>query len=433
VENWAVSVGGLVGVALTPRKVGVRMEFSVIGQLPHLRTDVQVSPFADRSSSIPKFLVQAGSSCFVINSEMRDLIEALRAQPETLAELAEEFRARSGKTTNIETLRTVLQTRLSPDLFQNQPKQQFSTPFVVSGKILSARLARQITRRVTWLFSWPVVALAMAVFAVVEYLIFTASFKTVAADSSFYGFLLLYAAVALGGLIHELGHLTACARHGAEHGGVGVGLYLVFPAFYADVTNAWRLPRWSRVSVDLGGLYFQSIFLVVVGLFAVFTKSMAFYQVNFFTLILMLFTLNPALRFDGYWLMVDLSGVHNLAARRSAMVRGLFRKKRQLDAVPPLDVDTNALVGIYTALAFLFSVLLVGLMTVATYRVAMQYPAKVAQAMKAVSAALANGKGIKSLTAIGALGTDSLWLAMVALYGFDLGRKAFQYASHQRS
>ncbi|MFZ0771468.1 MAG: hypothetical protein WCA49_12605 [Candidatus Sulfotelmatobacter sp.] len=409
------------------------MEFSLIGQLPHLRSDVQVSPFVDRSSAIPKFLVQAGSTCFVINSEMRDLIEALKAQPDTLAQLAEEFQARSGKSTSIETLRTVLQTRLSPDLFQNQPKRQINTPFVVSFGLLSARLARQITKRVTWMFSWPVVVVAVSAFVVMEYLIFAASFNTVAADSSWYAFLLLYAAVALGGLIHEIGHLTACARNGAEHGGVGVGLYLVFPAFYADVTNAWRLPRWSRVSVDLGGLYFQSIFLVLVGLLAVSTKSMAFYQLNFFTLILMLFTLNPALRFDGYWLLVDLSGVHNLAARRSAMVRSLFHRKKQNDAMPALEDDTKALVGIYAGLAFVFSVLLVGLTAVATYRIALEYPTKVAHAAQAFSLALANGKGIKALTSIGALGTDSLWLAVVALYVFDFVRKALQYASTQRS
>jgi hypothetical protein len=409
------------------------MEFSVIGQLPLLRSDVQVSPFADRSSSIPKFLVQAGGSSFVINGEMRDLIEALRSQPETLAELAEEFRARSGKTANVETLRTVLQTRLSPDLFQNQPKQQFTTPFVVSGQILSGPLARQITKRLTWLFSWPVAALSVAAFAVVEYLIFTASFKNVTADSSFLGFLLLYAAVALGGLIHEMGHLTACARNGAEHGGVGVGLYLVFPAFYADVTSAWKLSRWARVSVDLGGLYFQSMFLTVVGLFAVFTKSMAFYQINFFTLVLMLFTLNPALRFDGYWLLVDLSGVHNLAARRSAMLGGIFRRKNRSSTNAALDADTKALVAVYTGLVFLFSIVLVGLTAAATYRIAVQYPGKVAQAAKAFSAALANGKGFKSLTSIGALGTDTFWLVSVVAFLSDLTKRSIHYASNQPS
>jgi putative peptide zinc metalloprotease protein len=267
----------------------------------------------------------------------------------------------------------------------------------------------------------------------VEYLTFAASFKTVAADSSFWGFLLLYAAVALGGLIHEIGHLTACARNGAEHGGVGVGLYLVFPAFYADVTSAWKLSRWARVSVDLGGLYFQSMFLTVVGLFAVFTKSMAFYQINFFTLVLMLFTLNPALRFDGYWLLVDLSGVHNLAARRSAMVRGIFRRKSRDSAHSALDADTKALVAVYTGLVFLFSIVLVGLTAAATYRIAEQYPGKVAQAAKAFSAALANGKGFKSLSTIGALGTDTFWLVSVVAYLFDLTRRSIHYASNKPS
>jgi putative peptide zinc metalloprotease protein len=374
-------------------------------------------------------LVQAGSASFVINGEMRDLIEALRSRPATWTQLAEEFQIRSGKSTNVETLRAVLQTRLSPNLFQDQPAQTINAPFVFSFRLLSARVARQITKRLTWTFSWPVAALVLTAFAVMEYLIFTTSYKPMVGSSPWYAFLLLYAGVALGGLIHEIGHLTACARHRAEHGGVGVGLYLVFPAFYADVTSAWKLPRWDRVSVDLGGLYFQGIFLIVVGGLAVWTKSMAFYQLNFFSLVLMLFTLNPALRFDGYWLLVDLSGVHNLAARRSAMVKSIFRRKKESAVTPALDDDTKALVGIYAGLAFVFSILLVGLTFVATYRIALQYPAKVAQAAHAFSQGLADGKGIRAFGTIGSLGSDSMWLAIVILYLVDFARKTYHYAS----
>jgi hypothetical protein len=40
---------------------------------------------------------------------------------------------------------------------------------------------------------------------------------------------------------------------------MGVGIYLVWPAFYTDVTDAYRLPRRSRLRVDLGGLYFNAV------------------------------------------------------------------------------------------------------------------------------------------------------------------------------
>ena len=68
----------------------------------------------------------------------------------------------------------------------------------------------------------------------------------------------------LSGLFHECGHAAACAYSGARPGEIGVGLYLVMPAFYTDVTSAYRLDRTGRLRTDLGGLYFNAI--VVLGL-----------------------------------------------------------------------------------------------------------------------------------------------------------------------
>ena len=42
-----------------------------------------------------------------------------------------------------------------------------------------------------------------------------------------------------------------------------MGLYMVWPAFYTDVTDSYRLPRRDRLRVDLGGLYFNAIVAVV--------------------------------------------------------------------------------------------------------------------------------------------------------------------------
>ena len=42
-----------------------------------------------------------------------------------------------------------------------------------------------------------------------------------------------------------------------EPGEIGFGVYLVFPAFYTDVTDSYRLGRAGRVRTDLGGLYFN--------------------------------------------------------------------------------------------------------------------------------------------------------------------------------
>jgi len=61
-------------------------------------------------------------------------------------------------------------------------------------------------------------------------------------------------------LFHELGHAAACRYGGARPGVIGIGLYLVYPAFYTDVTDAYRLDRRGRIRTDLGGVYFNLVF-----------------------------------------------------------------------------------------------------------------------------------------------------------------------------
>src|SRR3954463_4257840 len=56
--------------------------------------------------------------------------------------------------------------------------------------------------------------------------------------------LLLLAAVVAATAFHELGHATAVHYGGARPGVMGVGVYLVWPAFYTDITDSYRLGRW---------------------------------------------------------------------------------------------------------------------------------------------------------------------------------------------
>ncbi len=58
--------------------------------------------------------------------------------------------------------------------------------------------------------------------------------------------------VFLATFLHELGHAAACRYGGASPGRIGVGIYLIFPAFYTDVTDAYRLDRRGRLRTDLG-------------------------------------------------------------------------------------------------------------------------------------------------------------------------------------
>ena len=63
---------------------------------------------------------------------------------------------------------------------------------------------------------------------------------------------------------HELGHASACRYSGARPGRIGCGVYLIWPSLYTDVTDAYRLGRAGRLRTDLGGVYFNTIFILAM-------------------------------------------------------------------------------------------------------------------------------------------------------------------------
>ncbi len=128
-----------------------------------------------------------------------------------------------------------------------------------------------------------------------------------------------------------MGHLSACSRFSAQHGGLGVGVYWCMPVFYAEVNGAWMLPRLQRAVVDVGGLYIQCWYVIALGAAYVLTGAPPILEAIVWTHFLMLHTLNPVLKYDGYWLLTDLAGIVNLhdtirdTARRtwSALINGM--------------------------------------------------------------------------------------------------------------
>ena len=60
-------------------------------------------------------------------------------------------------------------------------------------------------------------------------------------------FLPLLGAIVAFAAFHEIGHASGCYYSGARPGRIGCGLYLAWPAFYTDVTDAYRLERKGRI------------------------------------------------------------------------------------------------------------------------------------------------------------------------------------------
>ena len=133
--------------------------------------------------------------------------------------------------------------------------------------------------------------------------------------------------IVLAGVFHELGHATACRYGGGRPGRIGFGLYLVWPVFYSDVTDSYRLGRRGRLRTDLGGLYFNMLFVLAsAGAYVLAGWEFAL-VVIVIQHMAMLQQLLPFVRLDGYYVVSDLVGVPDLFAYVKPIVRSaVFRR-----------------------------------------------------------------------------------------------------------
>jgi putative peptide zinc metalloprotease protein len=192
-------------------------------------------------------------------------------------------------------------------------------------------LTKRLTAPFTFLFRpwlmWPILIAFGGVFWFVLF------HKGVAAATSqaFHnpGLLLLVFGLAVASAgFHELGHASACRYGGATPGGMGMGIYLVWPAFYTDVTDTYRLPRRDRLRVDLGGLYFNAVVAVVtMGVWLLWHQD-ALLLLIALQVLQMVKQLSPIIRADGYHILSDATGVPDLFSHMGPTLRSLLPHRR---------------------------------------------------------------------------------------------------------
>ncbi len=147
----------------------------------------------------------------------------------------------------------------------------------------------------------------------------------------------------LAKLLHELGHAVACQFTGHECTEMGV-LFLVFmPCLYCDVSDLWtEKKKWKRVLVSLAGVYVELAIAIVC--FWVWVLTIPGPLHNFCYSLMLITSINtlfingnPLMRYDGYYALADLTGVHNLGTVSRQYFVG---KIRQLFLRQPPELDT---------------------------------------------------------------------------------------------
>jgi putative peptide zinc metalloprotease protein len=121
-------------------------------------------------------------------------------------------------------------------------------------------------------------------------------------------------------LFHELGHIAACARCGIKHGEIGFGFYFIFPVVYADITKIWTAKKQERIIANLAGIFAEIIYCCLLFISFLITDDLAFWVAFASVFSKALLELNPFVRYDGYWILSDLTNTPNLLAKANRLV-----------------------------------------------------------------------------------------------------------------
>ena len=98
---------------------------------------------------------------------------------------------------------------------------------------------------------------------------------------------------------------------------LGAGIYLVWPAFYCDVTDAYRLDQRRAAAHGPRRRLLQRLFALVCG-GPIRSRARAAHPRCVMQHMPVLQQLLPLLRFDGYYVLTDLTGVPDILSRHEA-------------------------------------------------------------------------------------------------------------------
>ena len=287
---------------------------------------------------VPTFLVERGDGQMLQVSALLHAVIAAARPGQRPTSLAAAVSAATGRTLSVEGLDHLARTKLEPmGLLVDAAAQPVDHPapprratpvlaLSLKATLIPASVVRPLARGLAVLFWTPVMVVAVAAVIVLDVVLATRVDPITALEQVLMTpelLLMLFVLLTAGAVIHETGHAAGCSAGGAEPGAIGVGVYLLFPAFYTDVTASYRLDRVGRLRTDLGGLYFNVWCLLAAGGGFLLTGQPVLLLVVLLMHIEMAQQLVPTVRFDGYFVLSDIAGVPDPFSRVLPVLRSL--------------------------------------------------------------------------------------------------------------
>lgn len=149
---------------------------------------------------------------------------------------------------------------------------------------------------------------------------------------SWEGLAFFFVTLTLVKILHELGHGYVAKAHGCRVPTMGLAFMVLYPVLYTDTTDAWRLVRRrQRLRIAYAGIAVELVLAALATLLWSFVpygplRTALFMTATVTWISTLLVNLNPFMRFDGYYLLGDATGVQNLQPRGFAFGRWWLRK-----------------------------------------------------------------------------------------------------------
>jgi putative peptide zinc metalloprotease protein len=292
--------------------------------------------------------------------------------------------------------------------------------------IIKASVVAPVARRLSFLFRVPVMCFGLAAFIAMHVYVYGFLFSKAHFDFNqldITSVVLLMVISTVGTLCHEFGHASAASHFGCRDMTIGWGVYLIYTVLWTNVSDAWKLPRRQRAIIDVGGVYFESFFLIGLVVAYLVTRQPIFLFGFVFVDLSIANTFNPFLRMDGYWLVSDLFGIVNLRRQQEAwwqdIAGRLFRPGSHVSH-STLSRRARWVLGLYTVVGTLFiAFVLKTMFQVVVLNILSNLPEFLAEHARTLSSAPTLGNIVHALL-------ESAWRVLVivgaALTFWNIGR-----------
>jgi len=193
---------------------------------------------------------------------------------------------------------------------------------------------------------------------------------------NFENLLFLWFTIALTKLFHEFAHAYTAKSYGLYVPEMGVAFLIFFPCLYCNTTDAWQLAdRRQRAAIAGAGILAEAALAIVATYIWYFTRpgmvnSLAFYLMAVSFTSTLLFNGNPLLKFDGYFLLIDLLGLPNLYTNSFKHLKYLFWNRAMgLDRVSGIanTHGQSAIFTVYGVCAFIYRISLYSGLAIGVY------------------------------------------------------------------